>query len=304
MVDALFIDRKNKVLLPKTEVLQELYKELFVAGHNSALRKLHNFLGYYRGHEGQNSPELVTLLANEKYNEIDSRKEFHINLTNGKKLGTPLYNDLTEEDLNKALDLISKGHYIYNFSKLNYDDHNMLIKFMFLQTLDHPNYNANSVEFYNRTPLSLAMYYLNFPAVTRLLQFPEIDIKNQAPEVLHKAAFHGHTAVVRELLSRGADVNAKYNNRTLLDSAALYSGRVDPEMKQLIQEYIQKSNNTLLSRIYATMTSFLTSSISNTSASTAIPPAAPAAQVDTSAVKSQRTRGSDSQEPNTSKRRR
>jgi ankyrin repeat protein len=368
VVDALFIDRKNKVLLPTTEVLQELYKELSIPERFLALRKLHNFLGYFRFHEGQNSPELVALLTNEQYN----KRNKNIN---------PIMDQITEDDRNKALDLISKGHYIYDFSKFSSWDDFPLVQFMFAQT-EHPNYNTNSKTDDGRTPLTFAMFFKDFSTFAKLVKLPEIDINayiirdtpltfavrngqtqiaidlldrgvdpnkrdandhrsplqlaavrghldlvkllldkgadiRQAHEALHEAAYQGHTEVMRELLSRGADVNAKNGTRTLLDSAALYSGRVDPEMKALIEEHMaakpdpemERSRKRALAlkaaearRALAAASSVGVSSSS--SSSTSIPPAAPAAQVDTSAVKSQRTRGSDSQEPNASKRRR
>ncbi len=126
LVNQLFIDRKNKVQLPLSGTLQELYEGLFVAGHGQALRKLHNFLGYYRGTEGQNSQEL-----------IDAVKA---------------------DDHGKPLKLISQGHYVYDFSGFAYFQTKGILEFFCLNSLHHPNYNILAKDSDLSTPLHVAAW--------------------------------------------------------------------------------------------------------------------------------------------------
>ncbi len=119
---------KYNLANPTKENLQELYKDLFVAGKKEELAGLHRYLGYYEGHEGKNSEELIAALKDVNYEE--------------------------------ALKLISQGHYVYDFSKFrnSYFGEPYLIIFFFLQALHHPNYNILVRDKDGNSPLFMAVY--------------------------------------------------------------------------------------------------------------------------------------------------
>lgn len=96
---------------PKPKDLQELYLSLLWLGRRDVLKALHNYLGYYDGHDGKNSSELEMALS-------------------GK----------VSPDESKCLDLISKGHYIYSSRK--YEPHEST--FIVLHTFAHPNFDVGA----------------------------------------------------------------------------------------------------------------------------------------------------------------
>ncbi len=192
LVDQLLSDKESKILLPSTETLQALYEGLFVGGHEQALGKLHNFLGYYRGTEEQNSQELIAAVR--------------------------------ANDQEKALKLISQGHYIYDFSKFNISNNSdrKLLEFIFLNALHHPNYNILAKDKDRRTPLHLAAEYGHTDAINAILEAlkdsPELfkqvlstDIYGSTP--LHLAAIYKRTDAVKAILE------ALKDNPELLEQA-------------------------------------------------------------------------------------
>ena len=108
---------------PTEENLQELYKDLFVVGNKELLKSLHRHLGYYEGYEGQNSPELIAAVV--------------------------------ADNKDQALKLIAQGHYFYDFTAFTeYDFDELLVRrFVFLETLKHPNYNILAQNNNGYTPM-------------------------------------------------------------------------------------------------------------------------------------------------------
>ncbi len=115
------IEDRSEYDLDTTEGLQALYRDLFVSGNKELLKELHTHLGYYTGHNGQNSMDLIAALES------------------GNK------------DL--ALYLISQGHYIYDFTGFTPPrDHPEIFNFILAHAHIHPNFNPHA-EIWNRFTL-------------------------------------------------------------------------------------------------------------------------------------------------------
>ncbi len=172
---------KYKLKNPRKENLEELYKDLFAIGNKELLKELHRNLGYYEGHEGQDSPELIAALR----------------AANGKE----------------TLKLISQGHYVYSPSFL--EDHTWptpITDFIFLNSINHPNFNINAKNHDSYTPFTWAAEKGETEAVKMLLKDPRIDVnaKNQEDYTpIELASRYGRTKVVKALLKHNADVNAE-----------------------------------------------------------------------------------------------
>ncbi len=138
---------KYKLENPSKENLEKLYRDLFIAGESEVLKGLHRYLGYYEGHEGKNSEELNPALSN--------------------------------DDKAKALELISQGHYVYDFSALNALRINSPAYYIFLETLNHPNYNIAAKDIYGNTPLHVAANYGRTEVVKAIL-----EVVKDKPELL------------------------------------------------------------------------------------------------------------------------
>ncbi len=161
--------------LDTKEDLQDFYKDLFVAGNKDLLKELHRFLGYYEGHNGQNSPELITALGN--------------------------------GNIALALDLISQGHYIYNFNRLS----DSTAAYIFSKCFAHPNYNIwardnsgfttlyhavnNGDNELMKSILEAAEYNYNFLKSS----FDNRDFFNA--NLLFRAAMRNDTKLIAELIS-------------------------------------------------------------------------------------------------------
>lgn len=181
LVDLLFLDRQNKLQLPATETLQALYESLFVGGHGQALRKLHNFLGYYEGHEGKNSKELIDAVR------ADNQEE--------------------------ALKLISQGYYVYDFSKFDpWDDSGEKITDFFCRNnLHHPNYNLLA-EYNNGYILLHWVATCGEMEAVKLLIAAGANVNaqnNNGTTLLKVAAMHGMNELVKLLIAAGADPNVR-----------------------------------------------------------------------------------------------
>jgi ankyrin repeat protein len=179
------------------------------------------------------------------------------------------------------------------------------------ELLKQPNVDINKADSDGITALYLACKYppprvegalrdapRSTEIVKELLKYPGIDINkanNKGETPLYWAAANGHTEVVNELL-KYEKLDALFKSKKGETAAQVAE---TPEIRELIEEHI----NTKAELARALKASSNVGASSSSSVSTAIPPASPAAQVDTSAVKSQRTRVGDSQEPNSSKER-
>jgi hypothetical protein len=191
---------RSKYNLNTTEGLKKLYKDLFVAGNKELLKGLHRCLGYYEGHNDQNSPELIAAVKNDN-------KEL-------------------------ALDLISQGHYVYDFSGFDCFSDRRLLKYFFLNNFNHPNYNILAKDKQGNTPLHEAAIYRYTKMVKSLLEKgADMNTKNEfgcTPMCL--AVSNGNTDTVRLLLEKGADVNANNNGHTLLEWALIYNNEEIAEL--------------------------------------------------------------------------
>ncbi len=190
------VEDRSKYNLDTTEGLQELYKDLFVAGNKDLLKELHRHLGYYEGHNGQNSPELIAAVR--------------------------------AKDQEQALKLISQGHYVYDFRGFDCFFNNgdlRLLKYFFLNNLNHPNYNVLAQDKNGNTPLHEATSY-GYTEVVKLLleKGADLNAKNEfgsTPMLL--AVINGKKYIVRLLLEKGVDVNAKNRGHTPLEWALIYN---------------------------------------------------------------------------------
>jgi ankyrin repeat protein len=159
---------------PTKENLQEFYKDLLVVGNKEILKALHKHLGYYEGHAGKNSKELISA--------IRARNE------------------------EEALKLILQGHYIYDFSGFhmyNMSDEKIL-DFLFLNNLHHPNYNFLAKDLSGNTPWQFAVFRGRGKSVLALIEVAKgngIDLKTLfAPDgngntPMHLAVIYGHKEI-------------------------------------------------------------------------------------------------------------
>ncbi len=203
------------------EELQEIYGKLLMSGDEKALDKLHDFLGYYNGFKGNSSPELLEIFEMEVNDPVSAEKK--------EKL---------------LLDLISKGHFIYDDvtkktgSDVAYDAYSKLdlVNYMFLTMIHHPNYNVHAKNKSGRTPLHLAAIYGHHELVPILLakgaNVRAFDLHPLTP--LHIAAGNGNIEIVQLLLDAGACVNVIGRNHQI--PSHLAAGQRKCEMVQLLLE--------------------------------------------------------------------
>jgi hypothetical protein len=174
LVDELIAGKNDKLLEPSKEKLEQLYEGLFVAGHGEALGKLHDYLGYYRGHNGKNSEELIAAFK--------------------------------EENIELAQKLLSKGHYVYDFLPFDAWYSSMI----FSGGLVHPNFNINAIRRLKETPLiSVAQY--GSPEQIKALIDKGVDVnaaQYRGETALHLAAEKGRRDIVKMLIDNGAKINA------------------------------------------------------------------------------------------------
>jgi ankyrin repeat protein len=186
---------------PSEEDKQKLYRDLFISGHREALLELHRHLGYYEGRNGVSSQELFDAIKN------------------------------GNED--KALVLISQGHYAYNLDKHDipkYDHVNRfgvwidnIIPFIFLKTLNHPNYDVNARGYNSSSPLQVAAVKKDLSVMRELLNrganINSINESCNTPLIWAMIAGSPEAAVL--LIERGADINLSdnYNQTTLFYAA-------------------------------------------------------------------------------------
>ncbi len=172
------IEDRSKYNLDTKEGVQELYKDLLVAGNKDLLKELHTHLGYYEGQNGKNSEELVAALR--------------------------------ADDKEKSLKLISQGHYVYDFSGFDcFYKHGDpgLLKYFLLNNFNHPNYKILAKDINGYTPLHLAAADGNTEVVKLLLEKrADMTSKNRYGNTpLHLAACNGHTESVKAILAAVKD---------------------------------------------------------------------------------------------------
>ncbi len=265
LVNQLVIDSKNKLQLPSTETLQALFEGLFVAGHGQALRNLHNFLAYYKGTEGRNSEELIAAVR--------------------------------ADDQEKAIKLISQGHYVYDFTKFDFLEEGKLCKFFFYNNLHHPNCNLAVNDKDGYTPMHWAVNSKHIEIAKEIMAAvkdnPDLLKQALAPNKIgntpmHWAATNNYIEIAKEILAAVKDnpellkqVLAPNNHgQTPLSTA-------DDEIKQLIEEAMDKQNER--NRAMHAACSSTSAASSTTLATTAMPASTPAAQVNSSATQLQQT---------------
>jgi ankyrin repeat protein len=176
------VEDRSKYNLDTTEGLQDLYKDLFLAGNKDLLKELHRHLGYYEGHSGQNSQKLVTAVK--------------------------------ADDREQALKLISQGHYVYDLSGLNvynYEDTKLLELFLLIN-LNHPNYNILARDKEGSNPLHYSIVNENGELVEEI-----VKATNGDKELLKTLSYPNHRGDTPLHLA----VQLAYNNsaKALLEAA-------------------------------------------------------------------------------------
>ncbi len=178
---------KYKLDDPKKENLQDLYKDLLVAGKKEELRGLHEYLGYYKGYSGQSSLELVDALR--------------------------------DNNEPKAWELISQGHYIYNdlIPSLFLSGVKNAIDFIFLRTLAHPNYTTRIIDKdqNSETLLRFAISHKHFELAIKLIE-AGADVNtadNNKYTLLHQAVRSNRVDIVEKLLKLRADIDKADENQ-------------------------------------------------------------------------------------------
>lgn len=172
--------------------LQALYLELMEDGSNEELYKLHEYLGYARGAHTVHCEELANAIKN--------------------------------EDLEKVQELISKGHFITNLNFLSDEDDEDKIPILktLLRFSNHPNIDLIAFEILsnliNRGMLN--EFHAFFIGKEALLALSDTRGKT----LLHFAAKQGNRELVKFLIEKGADANAKdENGYTPLHEAAFFN---------------------------------------------------------------------------------
>jgi ankyrin repeat protein len=195
LIDALLEDKSNGLVEPQKKKLIKLYRHLLAFGFREALAKLHDYMGYFNVHRDKglfsnprdarrNSEELIAAIESDKMNKMFT-----------------------------AMKLMSKGHYVYNFrmDKITYE----VTNFIFLKTLNHPNYNPFAITFgidrYEVTPLVLAARQGCVDVVETLLEMANgnvgllakllrVDSDKRIIRPLEVAIEKGHEKVVAAIL--------------------------------------------------------------------------------------------------------
>ncbi len=185
------------------EELQELYGKLLTAGHEKALGKLHDSLGYHRGFNGESSQELKGL-----FSQDDDVEMFFEMIKKEKSL---------EKDKAQVLKLISEGHFLYadvtcgdgeRFIDSAKQEDLRLLNYMFLNMIHHPNYNVHARDIVGHTPLHLAAALGLFEKAQQMLdKGAEVDAKDiDGITPLYMAVQYNNFQVAQLLLDKGADV--------------------------------------------------------------------------------------------------
>jgi ankyrin repeat protein len=188
LIDALVYNKANGLVEPQKENLEELYEELLISGYKEALAKLHDYLGYFK---------------------VSEDRSLFYNIRDARRNSAELVAAIEADDTTLAMKLISQGHYIYNL--VSEALVGKIRKFIFLETLNHPNYNPFAVAYYDTTPMVLAAREGNVGVVEALLEmangnirllakFLRVDSKKRIIRPLEVAIEKGHEKVVAAIL--------------------------------------------------------------------------------------------------------
>jgi ankyrin repeat protein len=147
---SLFRDRSYHPDFETKAGLQKIYNDVLRWGNSRlVLKALHQYLGYYEGRDGENCNELYDLISNDG-SFFDS------------SVGR------------RAFQLISQGHYIYNFSDELYGGR--VGRFIIHHTISHPNYNVRARDKFGNTTLHALTRDYRGDKLGRLIGIVEHDI--------------------------------------------------------------------------------------------------------------------------------